>query len=620
MRAKTPSRSAIVVALLAAMLPLFAPPARADDFAPEITSFTRTSDGLLGGHQVVTIDFTARDDGPAGLSYAMFTFQTPLEGFVRVDSPFMQRAAAGSFTATKLLSPWAASGRYTLEKVEVSDREGNTTTYERSGTHGLDLRDADFSVENHNEDVTVPTMSSAELFQTEVLQGTPVVALYSVQDDVSGVEEVNVIGWSPSGGQYTLRSLPQLGAAGPATWLVPLSSPSGRYEPHAIHVTDRAGNSVRYDVEGRVDPYPFGATVPPHDHPDPATLSFDVRGTTGDRVAPQMTQFSAITPTRRRPGELVAIDYRTVDAGTGVAWVLAEWVDGRGHSLIATKSCGDLGRGPLSTTVEDYRTTGTDWQLRYVAFSDYLGNHAGYLRDGTVQYQNTDPGPPVHPFDFSQADFHLEEGPPSRDDLLDTTSLYCPRVADVSLDLDYDDVTFGDAVSITGVVEGPSSPVSEPLVAVHQYLRRGPRLVGVVEGDSAGSYTRSFTAAENTTFSASFLGLDGPGGAEPATSRRTSLTVRARVTASLSHDTIPRGGSARVGGAVDPAHAADTVLLQRKVGRRWRTVQETPAAGGDFSFVVRPPRAGTFRYRAVVPEGPRLARGRSAVEVLTVTR
>jgi hypothetical protein len=124
---------AVVVALLASMMPLLAAPARADDFAPEITSFDRVSETILGGHQLVTIRFTARDEGRAGLAYAYFTYESPIEGIVRVDSVYMQRLPSGTFAATKLLSPWAASGEYTLRKVQVHDREGNETTYERGG-------------------------------------------------------------------------------------------------------------------------------------------------------------------------------------------------------------------------------------------------------------------------------------------------------------------------------------------------------------------------------------------------------------------------------------------------------------------------------------------------------
>lgn len=618
MRTKNRSRIAAVVALLAASLPLFAQPASADDFAPEITSFTRTSAPVLGGEQLIAFVFGARDEGPAGLMYAHFEFKTPLGGYVRVDSPYMARLESGTFTATKLLSPWAASGRYTLDSVYLFDREGNKTLYERGGDHEFDLAASDFEVENPLEDVTSPTVTSARLFETEVVQGTPVVMLYSAEDDLSGVDEVGVIVFSPSQGQFHLRSLPGLAAAGPAAWLVPLSAPSGTYQAHAIYVADRAGNRTLFDVDGRVEHYPPGATPPAGEHADPRTLAFTVHGTTGDRLGPQMTRFAPDTPDRRRLGDLVALDYAAFDAGTGIVRVTAEWEDGRGHTLYATKTCGDLGSGPISTRIEDYRTVGSDWSLEYVSFADYLGNHVNYLRDGRVLYSGGDPGPPVHTFDLSRADFHIEPGPPSSLDLLDTSSLYCPRVAEVSLALDDADVLYGDLVETVGSVTGPQADVAQPIVAIHEHLRDGPRLVGVVEGDAGGRYRESFRAEENAKLSATFLGLDGPRGAEPGTSRKVSLTVRPGVGASLADDSIPSGEATRLVAEVTPARAAQSVLLQSWDGRRWKTVQR--AAGAAHSFVVRPPRPGTFRYRVVVPASTRLAAGRSAPVVLTVRR
>lgn len=619
MQTKNRSRIAAVVVLLAASLPLLAQPARADDFAPQLTSFTRTSQGVLGGHQLLTIDFTARDEGPAGLSYALFEFETPLGGFVRADSEYMGRAAEGTFTATKVLSPWAASGTYTLATIDVYDREGNHTKYERGGDHALDLPAGDFEVMNAAEDVTAPTLSSVRLFRDEALQGTPVVMLYSAHDDLSGVQEVHAIGFGPAGAQYTLRSLPGLGVAGPASWLVPLASPSGAYEPSSITVVDRAGNHTHYQVGRTMEPYPPGARIPPHDGPDPESIAFTVLGTTGDREPPQMLQFGSLTPERRRLGDVVALDYRAVDSGTGVAWVLAEWTDGRGHDIWATKTCGDLGEGPLSVAIEDYRSTGTDWELQYIAFADSLNNWVGYHRGGRVSYQNTDPGPPAHSFDLSVGDFHLEEGPASDELVIPTSSMNCPRIADVTLGVDDADVTFGQSVVTHGAVRGPRAAVTRPLVAIHHHLRGRPRLVAVVEGDRAGRYRRSFVPKENGALTTTFLGMEGASGADPGTSRRVRVTVRPRVVASLLDGTIADGASTRLDGRVVPALGQE-VLLQRRSGARWRTVQRaTLEEDGGWSFVIRPPGPGSFSYRAVVPGGPRLAPGRSPAHVLRVT-
>ena len=291
MRTSRRSKVAVLAALVVASVPLAAGPALADDFDPEIKSFSRTSEGLLAGHQVVTVEFTATDEGPAGLAYAHFTFTDPLGGFIRVDSGWMNRAAEGTFTATKVMSPWAASGEYRLVKAEVLDREWNTTTYERDAATGFDFAAADFTVDNPLEDTTVPTLKSARLFQGRVRQGTPVVVLYDAADDLSGVKEVAFLGWSPTEGQYNVQSLPELGGVGPAAWLVPLAAASGTYDSFGIMVMDRAGNSIWYQEGEPTRPYPPRAELPAHDEPDPGSLDFTVVGETGDRLSPSMTSF-----------------------------------------------------------------------------------------------------------------------------------------------------------------------------------------------------------------------------------------------------------------------------------------------------------------------------------------
>ncbi|MFN2587802.1 MAG: hypothetical protein ABR613_06780 [Actinomycetota bacterium] len=619
MRAKVWSRLGVVVALAAASLPALPAPARADDFAPEIVSFSRTGDGLVTGTLLVTIEFSARDEGPAGLEYALFTFGTPLGGEVRVDSPYLARAAAGTFTARKLLSPWAASGRYTLEKIEVYDRERNTRTYERDASPGLDFAGADFTVDNANEDTTVPTLDSARLFQSNVVQGTPVVVLYSASDDLSGVEKVVFTGWTPTGAQYWIESLPRLGAAGPATWLVPLAAPSGAYDAFGVVVEDRAGNGIMYMRDQETRPWPPQADVPEHDDPDHSSLAFQVRGGTGDRVSPEMTTFSPITPTTRHRGDVVALDYSAFDAGTGIAEAHAAWTDGRGHTLEARKTCGDRTHGPLSVRVEDFRTTGTDWELQYVALTDYLNNQTAYGRDGRVRYQGGDAGVPVHAFDLSRGDFRLEEGPPADEEIADTSALYCPRIGSVSLSLGDTDVSYGDVVTTAGTVSGAAAAVAEPIVAIHHLRRGNPRLVGVVQGDRGGRYAKSFVARENGKVAATFLGADGPSGAAMATSRRIAVRVRPVIDARLGSPRVAAGRPATIAGTVTPAWAGPVALQLRENGR-WREVARQALDAGAFAFDRRTARRGSFDYRVVTPAGERLATGRSRVLTLRVTR
>jgi hypothetical protein len=58
--------------------------------------------------------------------------------------------------------------------------------------------------------------------------------------------------------------------------------------------------------------------------------------------------------------------------------------------------------------------------------------------------------------------------------------------------------------------------------------------------------------------------------------------------------------------------------LQRQVGGRWVTVGRTRARGVRLAFPVREPRAGTFRYRLVVPVHGGFEARTSKVQVVTV--
>jgi hypothetical protein len=613
------SKLVVLIALVAAALPLVAGPALADDFAPEIKSFSRTSEGLLGGHQIVTIEFTATDEGPAGLAYAYFTFTDPLGGFLRVDSEWMNRAPEGTFTATKVLSPWVGSGEYRLVEVEVSDREWNSTTYERDAAPGFDFAAADFTVENPNEDVTAPTLRSARLFQTHVRQGTPVVALYDAADDLSGVKEVAFFGWSPTRAQYTLHSLPELGAVGPAVWLVPLAAASGAYDSMGIMVMDRAGNSIWYQEGQEARAYPPRAELPAHDEPDPGSLDFTVVGETGDRLSPSMTSFSRATPQVRHIGDVVGLDYSAFDPGTGIEQVAAQWTGADGRVIDASKTCGDLTRGPVSVQIEDYRSVDSEWQLASITFADYLWNHTTYLRDGRILYSNADPGPETHSYDLSQGDFRIEAGPPGEQQIHNSSASYCYRNGNVSLDLDDVDVLYGEVVTTAGTVLGGGGAVEQPVVAVHQYLASGPRLVGVVEGTARGRFEESFVARQSGQVTATFFGVAGPNGADAATSPRVSYKVRPRVRATLGDERIRSGGTTRVRGRVVPSAGGGAVLLQQRGDDRWQTVDETAIGPkGGFSFAVRPRGTGTFAYRVVKQASEKLAAGRSPVRTLEV--
>jgi hypothetical protein len=549
----------------------------------------------------------------------MFTYRTPLDAFLRVDSDNMGRAASGSFRAIKPVGVWAASGSYVLEKVEIYDREGNLTTYLRTDSPQFDFAAADFHIDNPLQDITTPTVTHAELFQDHVVQGSPVVAIYTANDDLSGVESVTVSAWSPNGHDINVTSLPELGAVGPATWLVPLAAPVGTYDGFQILVSDRAGNMLLYRPD-KLYPYPPKASIPEHSHPDPDVLDFTVEGLEGDRTPPELTSLSMLTPRTRHLGEQVALDYTATDSGTGVRGVAAQWSDGRGHILDASKQCGDRTKGPISTNIEDFRSLDTDWQLIYISVADFMRNQTSYHRDGRILYIG-DAGPPTHSFDLSVGDFHLEAGDAGPNEFPDTKFDLCPVIGDVSLQVPDPDVIVGELLDAAGEVSLDDVPLPDPIVALHEYVQGEPHLAAVVAGDSHGRYVTTFQPTANAKLRATFLGSDGPFQSEMAKSTTVQIVVRPEITASLTRQRIRAGGTSRLEGWATPAHEGDRIALQLKTAEGWTTIEESHlSAERTFSFSVGSRRPGTYRYRVIKPSDELHGAGRSATVLLKVNR
>jgi hypothetical protein len=613
--------AAVIVALVAGSLAAATAPAFADDFSPTVSSFVRSSGDVLGSDGAVSLSFEASDEGPAGLIWVMFTYRTPLGAELRVDSEYLQRAPGGTFIATRKIGQWAASGRYVLDNVEVLDLESNRTKYERETATQFGWAQADFTVDNPNQDTTVPTLAGARLFQESVAQGTPVVVLYEAQDDLSGVERVVFYGWNPGGHQYWVESLPQLGAVGPAAWVVPLEAASGRYESIGLQVHDRAGNFIEYSIYNGTLPYPPQATVPAHPDPDLASLSFDVFGTTGDRVSPRMSSLSALTEGPRRLGEIAGVRFDASDQGTGIEQIAGQWIDGKGHYMDFSKVCDDRTIGYASTTIEDYRTLGSDWQMVNITFGDYLGNQTTYNRNGSMYYDDgeSDRIAGTHSFDLSVGDFHLEEGAARPSDLSDTTKRWCPKVANVTLELDDPTIALGDIVSAFGDVKLGGTPIPDPVLAIHEYVDGVPQLIDVVQGGDAGDYVDDFVAETKGQLQATFLGKDGLLGSQRSQSPLVDLIVGTSVAASLDPATIPLGAKASISGHVSPAGDGGRVWLQRRYPWGWKDVRSNSVGtDGSFTFSLQPSRARTYRYRILRPGSDTLVAAKSRVLSLKV--
>ncbi|HYO60676.1 MAG TPA: hypothetical protein VEU29_02120 [Actinomycetota bacterium] len=593
-------------------------PAWADDSAPSISSFRRISPDLGVPLQPVVVEFEATDEGGAGLEYALFTYRSPIGAIFRVDSPYLGRSPGGTFEAVEVVGPWAAAGQYTLELVEVYDRERNLTTYERDASPGLDFAAADFRIDNPNEDVTAPVVTFAKVFDESLRPGEPAVVLYTASDDRSGVAKVAVSAWVPTlRDSFNLQPLPGLDPVGPASWIVPLGSPTGEYEIFGISVEDRAGNGLSVMANEPVRVYPEGAAMPSKTPADPNGMGFTVDAPTQDVMPPRITRLERVTPHVRRPGDQIATEFATADEGTGVSELYLSWSDGMGHELEAWKRCGDRSAGTMTVTLEDFRSVDRDWTLTLAVIRDRVGNSTGYHRNGAVTHGYRGQSG-THDLDFSRLDFRVEAGEPSAPEFPDTSSEVCRVIGDVSLGTDDATVLAGQEVPLSGSVTGGSHAVARPVIAIHGYRGDDPVLLDVVEGTAQGGYRTAFEPRANTRVVASYLGSEGPRGAEASSSRSVAIRVAPRVVAAFEDGTVSPGDTARLSGSVWPPHPGDEVLLQRKGGRGWRTMRQatlSPESSFDFRWAA----TRTSRYRVVKPADDDHVRGSSPARRLTVS-
>lgn len=113
-----------------------------------------------------------------------------------------------------------------------------------------------------------------------------------------------------------------------------------------------------------------------------------------------------------------------------------------------------------------------------------------------------------------------------------------------------------------------------------------------------GSVTFKVSPKANTSYTLSFAGTSG---FAPSTSSAVTVGVSSKITVHAKHG--------RVSGKVSPSVAGERVKLQRRHGRRWKSVASAKLGrSGTFSFTV----AASGHYRIVAPASASNAAGTSA--------
>jgi hypothetical protein len=144
----------------------------------------------------------------------------------------------------------------------------------------------------------------------------------------------------------------------------------------------------------------------------------------------------------------------------------------------------------------------------------------------------------------------------------------------------------------------------------------GEQAAGSVDSAADGSASFSPAPTATTTYRASYPGSDTHG---TASSSEVTVSVRPKVSARKSANTISYGQTFTVTGTVSPNHHGQRVYLQRLVDGRWKGAASTTlTSGSGYTLRVEPQTRGRLTYRVYKFADADHLGGASASQAVTV--
>jgi hypothetical protein len=592
------------MSLLLVVLGLPAGAAYADNTAPTISGFQVLPQNLPGAYPDVLV--AAHDDNEqgSGVVGVSLTYQRIDAAGRRIGGTTLN-AYWGSDLGWQAQAPptrWAGSGRYELQRADVTDVVGNATHYARDGTvtadgtganpAAIDLSAGDFQVVNANEDVGGPVIDSMGLVTPTVTVGEPVLLLAKLRDDVSGVDSFRVSYVGPSGQRLGVVTAAGLGAAGLATGVLPLGVEGGVWKADSVIINDLAGNNLFYGTDGFMTSIPAGIT-PFASQPQIDLSSLDlnvIEPLPADTTGPVLHAITRTTPPTVRPGDSAAVTFDLEDP-SGVRDVTFTFEDVNQHRFLLDTECITPGRvvATLPLGLDPGPLT-----LESVMAMDRLGHTVTYFRDGTLRQQSTgEQG--THDLDFTALDMTLDAGQGSATltpswgpcDPASTLTAAVPSAAPPQT-----------IIGVDGQITTNSVPVSQGLVAVYRTDRGAPvRLDRVVRTDDAGRYHDPLKLSSPLSVRVQYLGqADSPGRLTPAHhvlwSHRLVLHGPSLVTTTTTTSTFVA--------SLSPAAAGQQVVLQLLTSRGWLAQSQATTSINGLAVLRTRTRAGTVAYRALI--------------------
>jgi hypothetical protein len=151
-------------------------------------------------------------------------------------------------------------------------------------------------------------------------------------------------------------------------------------------------------------------------------------------------------------------------------------------------------------------------------------------------------------------------------------------------------VVFGRSTALAGRLNGSNKAGQTVTLRADPYPFGGLKPAGTAVTNQQGGYSFARKPPVNTRFQTKVGGVQ---------SSVTTVLVRMRVSVRLSDSTPSAGRRVRFSGRACPTHDGGLVRIQRRSGRRWRTVRRTRLRAAKrcsrYSRRLRVSRDGTFR-------------------------
>lgn len=190
-------------------------------------------------------------------------------------------------------------------------------------------------------------------------------------------------------------------------------------------------------------------------------------------------------------------------------------------------------------------------------------------------------------------------------------------------------VHYGSAVTVTGTLVDTTSKAPIPGATISLYRRSSAQeawsQIGSRTTSATGAVSLKLTPRANGQYEWRYAGTSTNGAATSAV-RSLSVTQVVVLHATTAH--VRHGTAFRLYGVVRPPGAGHKVVLQRRVGKAWKsvttaTLQKQKLPGGTtavgFVFSQKVATSGQVTYRVVSPATKTLAAGDSTAVTVTVT-